>query len=180
MAAARTLLILALAASTPVPSAAQESAERTAEQYFGAVSAGEWARVAEMMHPAALRAFRAMVQQARTVAGSRAELDSVFGVRGAEMDSLSDAALFARILGRQMTRDEEVRVAMRDAAYRVAGVAVSGDTTHVDYVLRMKVDGRSVETPSRISLLRDGRVWKVLLGTERREEMKGADDPLER
>lgn len=166
--------VLALVLTTEA--VGQETAEQTAERYFAAMKAGQWTTAAEMMHPAALGDFRRLVEQARRAAQRPDDLEADFGVAAAELDSLSDVALFARIIERQMTRDDEVSDAMREAEYKQTAVVTAGDTTHVDYQLRLKLQDQWVETPSRVSLLRDGPVWRVLLAGKP-EEKAGPGDP---
>ena len=159
---ARALVAVALLAA-PRALAAQQTAEQVAERYFAATKAGQWGAAATLMHPRALESFKAMLTEIASFDETGEAVAQIFGVSAAEMQRLSGAQVYERVIGRLMGQQPMMAQVMGNATFRVVGHVPEGDTAHVVYRLSTKVMGASVSQISVLSLARQGGEWRALL-----------------
>ncbi|HEX8696183.1 MAG TPA: hypothetical protein VF746_27445 [Longimicrobium sp.] len=178
----RMKLALALVAPAlllaPLPALAQERPEQAAERYFEAMKGGDWTGAAAMMHPSALQAFKQLLHGVGAMQRGDVMLDSLFGLRSADLPALSDAQVYARVIERLMSRDPETRQIMSKARYHGLRHAMVGDTAHVDYEMGLTVQGTPITVPARISLMRDGGQWKALLSRDTEQMLRDLERAL--
>jgi hypothetical protein len=105
-------------------------------------------------------------------------LDSLFGLRPADLPALSDAEVYARVVERLMSKDPETRQIMSKARYHGLRHAMVGDTAHVDYEMSLTVQGDPITVPARISMLRDGEQWKALLSRDTEQMLRELERAL--
>lgn len=169
----RTVFRALAAIALFVPAAAQTGTpEAAAEAYFAAMTEGEIGRMAGMMHPEALSAFRGILQPVVDLAekseGGAGEVLQLFdGITTTkDLRRLDDTKFFASFFAGMSTLQPELLDAMRGAETETVGHVMEGaDTAHVIYRMTMQV-GATVTQTEVISLRRTKDGWGVLLSGE--------------
>ncbi len=152
---------------TAVASAQQDSPEAVVQEIMAATRANDWARVTQLMHPAALRQMRTLLDPILTTEG--ASLDTArqmlfgFPTRAAAA-AATDSAVMAGLLRFGMSQQRGAADALRTATYEPLGTVREGaDTVHVLGRVFMTVRGSQVSQIEVTSLARSGQSWRALL-----------------
>ena len=159
-----TIAILALATSAR---AQDETPEAVVQQIMAATRAGDWGRMTQLMHPAALHQMLTLLDPILTTDG--AELDTarhmIFGfpTRSAAT-AATDSAVMVGLLRFSMSQQPGVAEVLRSATYQPLGDVREGkDTVHVVGRVFMTVNGSAISQLEVTSLARSGTTWRALL-----------------
>lgn len=154
--------------AVPAPGATQmpgpEAAEAAATELVAAMTAADWAGMAERMHPAALRELRELLEPMFRIPEMTELREQVLGVSTVQaMAQLPDGAFFAGLMRMSLMRDPLAGSILETASYSPVGVVMEGDTAHVVGRMVMKPEGIPI-TKMEVSsfLVHDGR-WLALL-----------------
>lgn len=167
----RTLVALSVASGCAITGAraqqALETPEQVAGQYMAATRAADWAGMARLMHPSALRQMRELFDAILSSADAEAAeaRQQLFGVRSAaEAAAMPDTLLFTNFLRTVMAMQAEVTSALRTAEMQVLGHVNEGaDTVHVLTRLTLTVETIPISQMDVMSFGRLGPTWRGLL-----------------
>ena len=164
----RLIALITTISLVAAPAAAQtpnDSPEAAAQRYVNAMQTRQWAAMADLMHPEALAKFRAMfspIVRSRKAAAVREQLFG--GATPQHLDSLSDGAFYALMLGLIMQSSPELQDMMDSARTEILGHVSEGpDLSHVVYRLRLPVGPITVAKPDVITFKRYRNGWSALL-----------------
>ena len=134
---------------------------------MAAVRTGDWPRASSLMHPAALKQLRDLLQPILAFAGPEADgiRQQLFGFASmAEAKAASDSTVFVQLMNAVMSQQQGMAEAMATAQFSPIGVIEEGkDTVHVvgrTSATVMKLPFSQVEV---ISLQRYGATWRGIL-----------------
>jgi hypothetical protein len=162
--AARTALLLAAFLLLPRLAAAQATPEQAAAGYFATVRSGDWPANAARTHPQALSTMKAMFVELAGIDTAGVIIGPMLGVqRSAELTAMEPSLVYQRVLNMVMTMQPQVREIVATSTFEPVGHVVEGDTAHVVYRMRAKIEGVDVTQTSVISMRRDAGEWKALL-----------------
>ena len=157
------LLLFALVAGS---SRAQvnETPEQVTDRFIAAMRAGDWERMASLMHPNALQEMRhllAALFEAPNADQFRQQLLGVSTVATAR--ALSDTAVFSSLM-RTTSQQADLANALKSAQVQILGRVNEGaDTTHVVYRMAMTINGIAITRMDVMSLARSPFGWRGLL-----------------
>ncbi len=160
------------ASPPPAASPAPASPESVVQSYLETMKAGQFVKMAELMHPEALEKFRTMmlafVDEAKPD-GEDNPLQFFQGVKDvASLKKLSPTEFFASFFGGLMDLNPGVKDALGSASMGMTalGSVPEGDVLHVVCRTSAGVEGLSVTKMEVLSLKRAGGNWRVLLSGE--------------
>ncbi len=166
----RTILAAAVAATIPAAVRAQDTTatpEQVAQEFVQATRDTNWARMAGLMHPSALKQFHDLfspVLQCPSATAAQIR-QTLFGIGSTvEAARTSDSALMVALFRTMSGRASGLAEVMRTAQLRVIGHVLEGaDTVHVVSRLSVAVDSFPLTQMDVVSMARSGPTWRVLL-----------------
>jgi hypothetical protein len=168
---------------SPVAAATSaETPEQVTEQMIAAMKAKDWAGMARLMHPEALKELRSLfdlvlVSQDPGDAELRQQLFGVASV--AEAKALPDTLIFANLMNGVMAEQGGLGDVLATAEVKVLGhVQESVDTVHVVYRMSMSMDEISISMMDVASMTRYGNTWRGMLKGDLRAMAAGLRQAL--
>ena len=161
--------------ASPAPaaaSAATASPESVVQGYLETMKAGQFVKMAELMHPEALEKFRAMMLSIVDETKTSEEDNPLRLFRGvkdvAALKKLSPAEFFAAFFGGLMDLSPAMKDALGSGSMGMTpiGSVPEGDVLHVVCRTTAGVEGVNITKMEVISLKRAGGNWRVLLSGE--------------
>ncbi len=160
-------VVAALCALAPRASSQEVTPETVAAGYLTAMQAADWAGMAKLMHPDALRQLREYLSPlfASAVPEADAFRQQFLGVRtAAEATALSDTTVFANFVRALNARDPAAARAISEATIQQIGHVPDGvDIAHVVYRATLDVEGMTISNVNVLTVKRWERGWRVLL-----------------
>lgn len=160
------VLGLYLAGGTPDARAqTPEPPEQVARQTVEALTRGDWHQMAALMHPAALRQLRDMLQPIiDSPAGEEVRTQLFQGASAAALRAMPDTALFARFIQGVMSQTPGMTEAFRSARVEVLGTVPEGrDTVHVVTRMSFSVEGIHIKDVEVMTFGRSPAGWRGLI-----------------
>lgn len=138
--------------------------ETIAARYTAATRSGDWASVAQLMHPEALTQFQKMF--APLVAADPQKVGtSFFGVSSQkEYDQLPKAEVFKRFMNAMSKQIPGMAIALDTSEVKIIGhVREEPDLAHIVYQMNTQLGDIKVSKTSVMTLKKEGQSWRALL-----------------
>jgi hypothetical protein len=169
-------------ASTAATTTGSETPEQVTDQIITAMRNKDWAGVARLMHPEALKELRSLFD---LILESQDPDDSevrqqLFGVRTVEeAKALSDTEIFTNLMRGVLAQQGGLGDVLATAEVKILGhVQESADTVHVVYRMNMTVEEISISMMDVASMTRFGNTWRGLLKGDMRAMAAGMRQAL--
>lgn len=162
--ASRIIIFCVYVATASIAQTNADTPQAVAARYSAAMRASDWATVAQLSHPEALKQLKEMFGP--LVAAEPAKFGAVFfNVRSKEeYDQLSGITVLERLMRSLSKQVPEFAAAVEASEMKIVGhVKEEPDLAHVVYRMNTKVGDLSVSKTAVMTLKREGESWRALL-----------------
>lgn len=140
--------------------------EAAAKVYGDAIRSSDWAAAARLMHPSALKQWRALFEPLFSTPDMQESVTQIFGVPPSALAGTPDTVLFAAFLKNVLAQQEGLSEALNSAQITPLGHVAVGDTMLVVSRTAITMEGTTLTQFDVMPFIQENGQWWALLKSD--------------